>query len=340
KPNPVIDFDNSPFYVNNTLASWDVEGPRRAGVSSFGVGGTNVHVVLEEYEMTVKEPLQQRPVQLLPISAKTNTRLEGCENALKAHFDADKEGDLADVAYTLSTTKASFGTRRFILASNTKEASDVLFDKDNKTAQSSVVRAVPNEVAFLLPGQGSQFLNMGKELYSGEGVFKDAVDKCANLLLDTLKLDIRKIIFPESLNEEAENNLRDTRFTQPALFTIEYALSQLWISWGIQPTVICGHSLGEFVGAHLAGIFSLEDALKLVSLRGILVSTLPKGSMLTVRIDEESLHKILPKTLSVAAVNSHKLCVVSGEDNEIEKFAEVLKEENLPYRLIATSHAF
>ena len=340
KPNPVIDFDNSPFYVNSTLASWDVEGPRRAGVSSFGVGGTNVHVVLEEYEMMVKEPMQQRPVQLLPISAKTNTSLEGYESALKAHFDAGKEENLADVAYTLSTTKASFGARRFMLASNTKEASDVLFDKDNKTAQSSVVRAVPNEVAFLLPGQGSQFLNMGKELYSGEGVFKDAVDKCANLLLDTLKLDIRKIIFPESLNEEAENKLRDTRFTQPALFTIEYALSQLWISWGIQPTVICGHSLGEFVGAHLAGVFRLEDALKLVSMRGILVSTLPKGSMLTVRIDEESLHKILPKTLSVAAVNSHKLCVVSGEDNEIEKFAEVLKEENLPYRLIATSHAF
>lgn len=340
KPNPVIDFENSPFYVNNTLASWDVEGPRRAGVSSFGVGGTNVHVVLEEYEMEVKESAQHRPVQLLPISAKTSTSLGGFENVLKTHLEANKTQNLADVAYTLSTTKASFAQRRFVLASDNEGASAALLDTDNKTAQSSVVKVVPNEVVFLLPGQGSQFLNMGKKLYHGEPIFKEAVDTCADLLLDTLQLDIRNIIFPEDHTEEAEQKLRDTRYTQPALFTIEFALSQLWMSWGIQPTVICGHSLGEFVGAHLAGIFSLEDALQLVTMRGMLVSTLPKGSMLTVRIDVKSLEEILPDTLSIAAVNSQKLCVVSGEDDEIEKFCEVLKQQGLPYRLIATSHAF
>ncbi|MEP2281001.1 amino acid adenylation domain-containing protein [Maribacter sp.] len=340
KPNPEIDFENSPFYVNNTLADWDVEGVRRAGVSSFGVGGTNVHVVVEEYEMEQKTPKFQRPLQLLPISAKTETSLAGFETALKKHMDTKPELNLADVAYTLSTTKASFNNRRFILADDTKVATDVLLDKDIKATQSSVVKIVPSEIVFLLPGQGSQYLNMGKDLYDGESAFREAVDICAHLLLDTIKVDIREIIFQDASSEDAENKLKDTRYTQPALFTIEYALSQLWMSWGIHPTVLCGHSLGEFVGAHLAGVFSLDDALKLVSMRGILVSGLPKGSMLTVRIDQESLEQILPETLSVAAVNSAKLCVVSGEDDEITKFSELLKAQGLPYRLIATSHAF
>ncbi|TDT46713.1 amino acid adenylation domain-containing protein [Maribacter spongiicola] len=340
KPNPVIDFVNSPFYVTNTLTPWEVEGPRRAGISSFGVGGTNVHVVVEEYEMEAKTSKFQRPLQLLPISAKTQTSLAGFETVLKNHIDAKPDLNLADVAATLSTTKASFSHRRFILASDIKDASEFLMDNDLKATQSSVVKNVPSEIVFLLPGQGSQYLNMGKDFYDGESVFREAVDTCADVLLDTIKVDIREIIFQDVNSEEAENKLRDTRYTQPALFTIEYALSQLWMSWGIQPTVLCGHSLGEFVGAHLAGVFSLEDALKLVSMRGILVSRLPKGSMLTVRIDQESLEKILPKTLSIAAVNSATLCVVSGEDDEITKFSELLKEQSLPYRLIATSHAF
>ncbi|MDO6470697.1 non-ribosomal peptide synthetase/type I polyketide synthase [Maribacter sp. 1_MG-2023] len=340
KPNPVIDFENSPFYVNNKLTDWNVEGPRRAGVSSFGVGGTNVHVVLEEYEMEEKTSKFQRPLQLLPISAKTETSLAGFETVLKKQIDAKPELNLADVAYSLSTTKANFNNRRFILASDTNDASEFLIDNDLKATQSSVVKNVPSEIVFLLPGQGSQYLNMGKDLYDGESAFREAVDNCADLLLDTIKVDIRKIIFQDANSEDAENKLRDTRYTQPALFTIEYALSQLWMSWGILPTVLCGHSLGEFVGAHLAGVFSLEDALKLVSMRGILVSGLPKGSMLTVRIDQESLEKILPKTLSIAAINSVKLCVVSGEDDEITKFSELLKEQSLAYRLIATSHAF
>lgn len=340
KPNPVIDFENSPFYVTDKLASWNVEGLRRAGVSSFGVGGTNVHLVLEEYEMNVKDSTNHRPVQIFPISAKTSTSVEGYETALKNYLDSKESVNLADVAYTLSTTKASFNNRRFIIASDSKEVSELLTNNDIKTTQSSVVKIVPSEIVFLLPGQGSQFLNMGKELYDGEVVFREAVDRCADLLLDILQLDIRNVIFSDENNEEAESKLKDTRYTQPALFTIEYALSQLWLSWGIKPTVICGHSLGEFVGAHLSGVFSLEDALQLVAMRGILVSTLPKGSMLTVRIDVEALIKIMPKTLSVAAVNSQKLCVVSGEDEEIEKFSEVLKEQSLPYKLLATSHAF
>ncbi|WP_084684610.1 hybrid non-ribosomal peptide synthetase/type I polyketide synthase [Maribacter forsetii] len=340
KPNPEIDFENSPFYVNNTLTDWNVEGVRRAGVSSFGVGGTNVHVVVEEYEIEQKTSKFQRPLQIMPISAKTTTSLTGFESVLKEHIDSQPELNLADVAYTLSTTKASFNNRRFILADDAKTASEVLVNTDLKATQSSIVKTVPSEIVFLLPGQGSQYLNMGKDLYEGESTFREAVDVCADLLLNTIKVDIREIIFQDANSEEAENKLKDTRYTQPALFTIEYALSQLWMSWGIQPTVLCGHSLGEFVGAHLAGVFSLEDALKLVSMRGILVSGLPKGSMLTVRINQESLEKILPKTLSIAAVNSAKLCVVSGEDDEITKFSELLKEQGLPYRLIATSHAF
>ncbi|WP_369441241.1 aminotransferase class III-fold pyridoxal phosphate-dependent enzyme [Algibacter lectus] len=181
---------------------------------------------------------------------------------------------------------------------------------------------------------------MGKSLYTEEKVFKEAVDKCADLLKSYIKLDIRQIIYPEENSEEAELKLKDTKYTQPALFVVEYALSQLWMSWGIKPTLFCGHSVGEFVAAHLAGIFTLEDALHLITMRGKLVSELPGGSMLSVRSNVELVKNIIPKTLSIAAINSDRLIVVSGPDKEIESFSKVLDVENIANKLLLTSHAF
>ena len=169
---------------------------------------------------------------------------------------------------------------------------------------------------------------------------KMPVDICAELLKSELKLDIRDIIYPKENSKVAEETLKDTQYTQPALFVIEYALSQLWMSWGIKPTLLCGHSIGEFVAAHLAGIFTLEDALHLITRRGKLVSELPGGSMLSIRKNIDEVKDLIPENLSTAAINSDRLIVVSGQDDEIAEFAKQLDDEGVANRLLLTSHAF
>ena len=340
KANPVIDFENSPFYVNNKLSDWNCNGKRRAGISSFGVGGTNVHVVVEEFETKQAIPEDGKPLKILTWSAKTANSLEAYKVVLGNFIKSSKEKNLADIAYSLSATKATFGQRSFVLATDAEYAASQLLTTGTTSVKTSELKVVPSHLAFLFPGQGAQYLQMGKALYKHEAVFREAVDTCAEILLEACNFNIKHIIYPENNSLEAENRLKDTQFTQPALFVVEYALSQLWMHWGIKPTLLCGHSIGEFVAAHLAGVFTLKDALLLVAVRGKLVSELPGGSMLSVRTTFDDLSKILPKTLSVAAVNSDQLCVVSGEDKAVEAFAEILEEKEIPNRLLLTSHAF
>ena len=346
-PNPVIDFANSPFYVNTKLTDWKDEEvyprrahPRRAGVSSFGVGGTNVHVVLEGFANNVVEPgAAPRPVQLVTWSAKTANSLQAYAHKLADFMEQSHAPTLADAAYTLQTTRVPFAHRQFVVAGSPAEAARKLRDNAPKMALSTPATE-PDEVVFMFPGQGAQFINMGRGLYESETVFRQAVDTCADLLIPYLGADIRAIIYPETVNQEAEQRLKNTRYTQPALFVTEYALAQLWISWGIEPTVFCGHSIGEFVAAHLSGVFSLADALMLIATRGHMVSELPRGSMLSVRLSADALLPLMPDTLSIAAINSHKLCVVAGADEVIADFARLLDEREIPNQLLQTSHAF
>lgn len=339
-PNPSIDFENSPFFVNDELRNWESDTIRRAGVSSFGVGGTNVHIVLEEYETKEERTETIRPLQILAWSAKSENSQVGYQNALSRFTKLNPDIALADIAYSLNTTRDVFRHRSFALAGDTLEAYSLLDVEDSKDVKSNELKVIPNEVAFLFPGQGSQYLQMGRALYEGETVFRDAIDHCAELLKKELKLDIRDIIYPKVNNSDAEAQLKDTKYTQPSLFIVEYALSQLWMSWGIKPTLLCGHSIGEFVAAHLAGIFTLEDALHLITVRGKLVSQLPGGSMLSVRANVDSVKDLLPNTLSMAAINSDRLCVVSGPDSAIEDFAKTLTAGGIANMLLLTSHAF
>jgi len=344
-PNPSIDFANSPFFVNDTLSNWQSDAVRRAGVSSFGVGGTNVHVVLEEGPALTHKVIDSAiscPAQLLTWSAKKPVSLTQYGHKLADALGQPDAPGLADVGYTLATTRPDYTHRRFVVAADGAEAVTALRDEK---AEAKPIERIPDEIVFMFPGQGAQFLNMGRAFYECEPVFRQAVDECAEVLLHALDEDIRLVMYPgvdtsETPDAVAKAKLNDTRVTQPALFVTEYALARLWMSWGIAPTVLCGHSIGEFVAAHLAGVFSLSDALTLIATRGRLMSGLPHGSMLSVRLAESELAPLLPKTLSLAAVNSPKLSVVAGADDAIADFGKMLDERGIAHKLLATSHAF
>ncbi|MDI1235347.1 MAG: amino acid adenylation domain-containing protein [bacterium] len=340
KPNRHIDFENSPFYVNNKLSDWKSESIRRAGVSSFGVGGTNVHIVLEEYQNKQFTSDPSSGYQLISWSAKSAESKERFARILAEQLRNSKHLNIADVAYTLQNFRADFNHRRFVVASSSEDFINQLLLENVSGADSKVLNEAPDEIVFTFPGQGAQYINMGFELYQNEIEYKNTIDYCAAILEKYLGLDIRSIIYSTSNDASSEELLKNTKFTQPAIFITEYALSKLWMSWGIQPSVFCGHSIGEFVGACLAGVFSLEDALQLIATRGILVSQLPSGSMLSVRMEADDLIQIIPKNISIAAVNSKKLCVVAGHDEEIAMFSKKLDGLEIPNRVLVTSHAF
>ena len=341
KPNPKFDLANSPFYVNAKLSEWKTDGsPRRAGVSAFGVGGTNAHVVIEQAPDRPSVP-SARAAQLLILSARSEAALERATEDLAAHFRATPNVNLADAAWTLQVGRREFPCRRSVVASDVKQAIDALSQRDRKRVQT---RSRPNEkpeIHFLFPGQGSQHLNMGREIYDTEPVFRATVDRCAEILRPELGADLRALLYPpEGASEKEKKRVTDTIVAQPAIFTIEYALAQLWANWGIKPQAMLGHSVGEFAAACLAGVFSLEDALALVAARGRMMQEVPAGGMLSVRLPESEIRARLNGKLSLAAVNSPTLCVISGPFDALEPFEEQLSREGVACRRLVTSHAF
>ena len=337
--NPNINLTESPFYVNAALNNWKSINSRRAGVSSFGVGGTNVHVILEEFENNPVEQTEAKPLSLITWSAKTDVSAGLYANKLADFVENHQDVSIADIAYTLQSTRASFNNRRFIIAAHAIELSAKL-KKSPDPSSYKKLSAKASEVVFMFPGQGSQYINMGRDLYETESVFKVAVDECIALLQGTPQAGIFEVIYPAVTDETSAEKIKNTFYTQPAIFIMEYAMAKLWMSWGIEPAIFIGHSIGEFVAGHFAGIFSLKDALLLISTRARLVSEVATGGMLSVRLEAEKLAGILPHNLSIAAINSKKLCVVAGEDSAIAAFAAKLEEMNIPGRPLQTSHAF
>lgn len=338
-PNPKIDFANSPFYVNAKLSQWKANGaPRRAGVSSFGIGGTNAHVILEEAP-TVKLSGKSRPWQLLLLSAKTSSALETATANLTQHLHSDLK--LADVAYTLSLGRRAFNHRRMLVCQDIEQAKNALNTLEAKRVFTQFQEPGERPVVFMFSGQGAQYVNMAQELYQREPTFAEQVDICCELLKPHIGLDLRQLLYPnpEQL-AEASRQLQQTEITQPALFVIEYALAQLWMEWGVRPTAMIGHSIGEYVAATIAGVLSLEDALALVAARGKLMQALPSGSMLAVPLPEKELKPLLGKTLALAAVNGPSACVVSGPTEAVEALESQLVSQGVESRRLHTSHAF
>ena len=340
-PNPKIDFANSPFYVNTTLREWETgRTPRRAGVSSFGIGGTNAHVVLEEAPAR-EAPESSRANQLLLWSAKSATALDLGTANLAAHLKAHPELNLADAAYTLQVGRRHFAHRRMLVCRDVNDAVTALESRDARRIISRVREPEQPHVAFLFPGQGAQEVNMALDLYHGERTFRNQVDLGCGLLETPLGFDLRKVLYPgEDKKEEAKQQLTQTCITQPALFVIEYALAKLWMSWGVLPESMIGHSIGEYVAACLAGVFTLEEALRLVAARGWLMQQLPGGAMLAVRLPEKEVQPLLNGDLALAAVNAPSLCVVSGTNSAVETLQTQLAERRVASRPVETSHAF
>jgi acyl transferase domain-containing protein/acyl carrier protein len=330
-PNPACELDASPFYVNAELVDWPSPAghPRRAGVSSFGIGGTNAHLVLEEMPPPSSPPgdtTASRPEQLLVLSAKTATALESATTELVAHRSAHPEQELADVAYTLQVGRGQFEYRRALLHG------------DGVETLTGRTRPDDRPVLFLFPGQGAQYERMGGGLYEHEPVFRDWVDRCCAVLVPELGLDLRTLLYPPDPVTGTGDRLRPTWLAQPALFVTSYALAKTLLRYGIGPQAMLGHSIGEYVAACLAGVFTLEDALRLVATRGRLMQESPPGAMLGVKLPVEELE--LPAGVDLAAVNSPRQCVVSGPPAAIEELRDRLDRDGVASRALDTSHAF
>ena len=356
KPNPQIDFESSPFYVADKNVDWKRnEKARIAGVSSFGVGGTNSHVLLEEapikedtFEANHVIDRANLPVQLFLQSAKRSESLASNHSSLSQQLESEIniQVDLDSIAYTLQTGRSRYDHRSFTVAESTAELKDLLSKtKPNRCGQSQLA-SPRNEVAFMFPGQGSQYVWMGKNLYDHSEVFRSTMDRCCEILNKYLDRDLRDILYPQNGDDvKAAEILQSTEFTQPAIFCVGYSLSQLWKHWGITPSNLVGHSIGEFVAACLAGVFSLEDALMLIAKRGQMMQALPGGSMLSVKSPANQIEKRLSEKcfsgkLAIASINSPTLCVVAGPDEEVESLKHQLESDGIACRHLHTSHAF
>jgi amino acid adenylation domain-containing protein len=341
RPNPKLGLENSPFYINSALRDWECPAgeSRRAGVSAFGVGGTNAHVVLEEAPF---EPVttESNHLQLFPFSARSPEALSRAVSSLKGFLEEHAGINLADAAYTLQTGRRAFEYRTAIVAGSHGEAISQLA-RYERSRNPTFSKADSTSVHFLFPGQGVQYPNMGCELYREARVYRDALDACAELLGPDLGVDLREVLFPSGgATEESRAHLDQTQFAQPAIFATEYALAKLWMSWGIRPASMIGHSVGEFVAACLAGVFTLPEALRLIAMRGQLMQSLPGGAMLSVRLSEAEILKVLPEGLDIAAINGPTLCVIAGPYDRIEALETTLTEQNVQHRRLHTSHAF
>ena len=334
-PNPQLDLERSPFRVATSLEAWpDGATPRRAGVSSFGIGGTNAHVVLEEAPAPAPS-VAVRDEQLLVVSAKTAQGLEAATSNLVSYLNQPDAAPLADVAYTLQIGRRVFSHRRSVVARNSADAVALLMVPDRSPVITGFHDGADRPVAFLFSGQGSQHAGMCADLYRTEAVFRAAIDRCAELLQPHFGRDVRELLW-----HGTDGELSETHVAQSALFVTEYALAVLWMSWGVQPSAMLGHSIGEYVAAHLAGVFSLEDALILVAARGRLMQGMASGDMLAVRLAPTELRSRLPAGVEIAAVNAPALCSVSGSREAIEALTLELERDGIEHRPLHTSHAF
>lgn len=341
RPNPNLALDGSPFFVTTELRAWPVsESPRRAGVSSFGIGGTNVHVIVEEAPAPRSSPRPAGPRRrwhTIPVSAKTAATADAAARALREALPNMKGCALEDVAFTAQVGRPAFGHRRAVAAETIETAADALAAAVDRRA--AVAAAAGRPLVMMFPGQGTQHLGMGRDLYQTEPAYHDALAMCAGLLAPHVGLDIRDLIFArEGSGHEAR--LRETRYSQPALFAVEYALATTLATAGITPASMIGHSVGEYVAACLAGVFTLSDALAIIAARGRLMQAMPPGAMLAVDCPAFLVQSMLPRDAEIAAVNGPRSTVIAGPGPAVAAARQLLEARQIGCTELVTSHAF
>lgn len=329
-PNPAIEFQESPFYVVEKTAEWTGSDLLRAGVSSFGIGGTNAHVVLEQYKDRMVSP-SRRSCEILCMSAKTEAELTLAQQRLCSYLKGADDEPFPNVGYTLNLGREEFSFRTSVVCTGRKDAIDVLSASNDRRLITGCTET-SKKVTFMFPGGGTQYPGMGRSLYETEHDFRKTIDICADLLHRIAGVDIKSILYDGQPASRADSaRLRKASVALPSIFITEYAMAKMLISRGLRPDYLIGHSLGEYTAACLSGIFSLEDAISLVVMRGQLLERLPVGGMLSVDLAEEELNRIKGDDLSVAAVNAPNQCVVSGPVILIEKLALSLGEKGVNF---------
>ena len=340
-PNPKLALEDSPFYVNAQQQPWKSGAtPRRAGVSAFGIGGTNAHAVLEEAP-AVEPSGAARSHHLLMLSARSAASLGRATEQLKEHLSGAPTIDMADAAYTLQIGRRAFSHRRAIVCTDRDEAIQLLEEADPTRVFTSNADQPLSGVASCSPAKARSTSTWGAHSMTVEACFRTEVDECSEILRPHLGLDLRTILFPSAADmAAAQEQLTQTAFTQPALFVVEYALARLWLSWGVEPVAMIGHSLGEYVAACLAGVFSRDVAATLVATRARLMQQQPSGSMMAVRMSIAELESKLSPEVTIAAINAPELTVVSGPDGAVRAMEAYLGGLGIGCKLLSTSHAF
>lgn len=340
-PNSACDFESGAFRVSAEKSDWKFNPtrPRRAAVSAFGMGGSNAHVILEEAPAKQQNVKQEAGLQLLPLSAHSAASLAAMQSSLSealAELDKTDGASLADVAYTLQNGREAFSHRSITIATTLSGASKTLKAASGPEFSMGEILSQDPSLIFMFPGQGSQYVGMARSLYACEPHFQAALDECLSLMPDDLGL--KALLLAEADN--FSTSLDRTDRAQPALFAVEYALARMWMQKGLQPRAMIGHSVGEYVAACLAGVFSLNDAISLVLARGRLMQTCAPGAMLSVMLPDTDLRARLDEKLEIAVVNGPASCVVAGDAKLVKQFADALEKDGVGCRLLRTSHAF
>ena len=331
-PNPELHLENTPFVVAKTLTAWESDGPRRAGVSSFGVGGTNAHVIVEEAPAAAAEAAAPGGPQVLLLSARTPESVQDARAALAAELARNEHIALADVAFTLASRRAH-EVRLAAVVADRDDAVAVLSATEDDNVWIGPATSGPAQVAFLFPGQGSQHVGMARGLYDDEPVFREIFDRCAAGFAEHLGIDLTTEVFEGS-------GLESTDLAQPALFTVEYALARLAMSYGVTPTALAGHSIGELVAATVAGVFDLDTAIRVVAMRARLMHAAPPGAMVAVAAGPDDIADHLTGDVDLAAVNEFGSCVLAGSEQAIRDLTNRLAGAGLVARRVRTSHGF
>ncbi|MBX9458403.1 MAG: amino acid adenylation domain-containing protein [Rhizobium sp.] len=338
-PNRHIDFDSSRFYVPTEVTEWDAgEAPRRAGVSSFGVGGTNVHVVVEEYRSDKNERAEvPSGARILPLSARSETAVAVMRHRLAQHLEENPDVDLTSVARTLQTGRREFAFRGSVVAEDALQAASLLKGEGFRTFQADATAPI----VFMFPGQGAQYVGMGAGIYDSEPEFARWIDRGAEIVKMSYGFDPRDYIcHAGSVSDAMHQEVRETRIAQPCLYLTEYALARLWLMRGLRPDGMIGHSVGEFAAATIANVMSFEDGLRLVSARGRFMQSQPAGSMVSVRASADRIEPLLQGSAEIAAINAPNLCVIAGTFGGVDEVCARLEAEGIAFSKLHTSHAF